>query len=63
MEEVWGCGAAGSALAWHARGQGFESPQLHQTNNDRLYGGLYSFMSPTDSGGAKRRLPSAPPNE
>src|SRR5213078_3591214 len=24
-----GCGAVGSALAWHARGQGFESPQLH----------------------------------
>ena len=20
----WGCGAAGSALAWHARGRGFE---------------------------------------
>ena len=25
-----GCGAAGSASAWHAEGQGFESPQLHQ---------------------------------
>ena len=25
-----GCGAAGSAPAWHAGGQGFESPQLHQ---------------------------------
>ena len=25
----WGCGAAGSAPAWHAGGQGFESPQLH----------------------------------
>src|ERR1700761_946217 len=24
-----GCGAAGSALPWHGRGQGFESPQLH----------------------------------
>ncbi len=24
-----GCGAAGSASAWHAEGQGFESPQLH----------------------------------
>ena len=24
-----GCGAAGSAPAWHAGGQGFESPQLH----------------------------------
>src|ERR1019366_7453447 len=27
---VRGCGAAGSAPAWHAGGQGFESPQLHQ---------------------------------
>ena len=27
---VWGCGAAGSAPAWHAGGQGFESPQLHR---------------------------------
>ena len=26
----WGCGAAGSAPAWHAGGQGFKSPQLHQ---------------------------------
>ena len=51
MDKVRGCGAAGSALAWHARGQGFESPQLHQMNNDRLYGGLYSFTSATDSGG------------
>ena len=25
----WGCGAAGSASAWHAEGQGFESPHLH----------------------------------
>ena len=25
----WGCGAVGSAPAWHAGGQGFESPQLH----------------------------------
>src|SRR6185437_3711375 len=23
------CGAAGSASAWHAEGQGFESPQVH----------------------------------
>src|SRR5437588_13048336 len=28
--KVRGCGAAGSAPAWHAGGQGFESPQLHQ---------------------------------
>ena len=27
--KIRGCGAAGSAPAWHAGGQGFESPQLH----------------------------------
>jgi hypothetical protein len=26
----WGCSSAGRALAWHARGQGFDPPQLHQ---------------------------------
>jgi hypothetical protein len=25
----WGLSSAGRALAWHARGQGFESPRLH----------------------------------
>src|SRR4051812_30328712 len=29
--QIRGCGAAGSAPAWHAGGQGFESPQLHRT--------------------------------
>jgi hypothetical protein len=28
-KQTRGCGAAGSAPAWHAGGQGFESPQLH----------------------------------
>ena len=28
--KIRGCGAAGSAPAWHAGGQGFESPQLHR---------------------------------
>src|SRR5262249_5431278 len=27
----WACGAVGSALPWHGRGQGFESLQVHQT--------------------------------
>ena len=31
-----GCGAAGSAPAWHAGGQGFESPQLHHRLVARL---------------------------
>ena len=30
----WGCGAAGSAPAWHAGGQGFESPQLHSSKDE-----------------------------
>src|SRR6185312_618568 len=29
---VWACGAAGSASAWHAEGQGFEPPQVHPIN-------------------------------
>ena len=33
--KVRGCGAAGSAPAWHAGGQGFESPQLHQYRKER----------------------------
>ena len=39
---TWGCGAAGSASAWHAEGQGFESPQLHKVRR-------------AASGGATRR--------
>ena len=27
----WGIGAVGSALPWHGRGQGFESPMLHSS--------------------------------
>src|SRR5947209_9992661 len=30
-EWLWACGAVGSALPWHGRGQGFESLQVHQT--------------------------------
>ena len=26
---TWGRGAVGSALEWHSRGQGFDSPRLH----------------------------------
>ena len=29
---TWACGAVGSALPWHGRGQGFESLQVHQFN-------------------------------
>jgi hypothetical protein len=27
---MWGCSSIGRALAWHARGKGFDPPQLHQ---------------------------------
>ena len=30
ISQIWGCSSAGRALAWHARGQGFDPPQLHQ---------------------------------
>ena len=30
LPSFWGCSSVGRALAWHARGQGFNSPQLHQ---------------------------------
>src|SRR5450755_472050 len=33
----WACGAVGSALPWHGRGQGFESLQVHQ-NVSNTYG-------------------------
>ena len=36
----WGCGAAGSAPAWHAGGQGFESPQLHPYHHPGLLTGV-----------------------
>ncbi len=36
---VWACGAAGSAPAWHAGGQGFESPQVHR-KSPRFSGGF-----------------------
>ena len=30
LSETRACGAAGSALEWHSRGQGFEPPQVHE---------------------------------
>ena len=33
---IWGYGAAGSAPAWHAGGQGFESPYLHVFSVEEL---------------------------
>ena len=37
------CGAAGSAPAWHAGGQGFKSPQVHKKISD--YSGIFLFKS------------------
>src|SRR5713101_8551603 len=34
---LWARGAAGSALESHSRGQGFESPRVHQMNFASLY--------------------------
>gem|GEM_PF-3812912 len=41
---IWGCGAVGSASAWHAEGQGFESPQLHLMLVFNLASLLLSFL-------------------
>ena len=30
LGQLWARGAVGSALEWHSRGQGFESPRVHQ---------------------------------
>ncbi len=30
--QLWGFSSVGRALEWHSRGQGFESPKLHQNN-------------------------------
>src|SRR5580658_5457357 len=32
---LWACGAVGSALPWHGRGQGFESLQVHQFSQSK----------------------------
>ena len=69
---IWGCGAVGSALAWHARGQGFESPQLHSfTRSHPAVRGGFSGPRPGAVGsggvvpgmackGSGVRIPSAP---
>ena len=34
---IWGIGAVGSAFDWQSKGQGFESPILHQTGIGRTF--------------------------
>ncbi len=42
---LWACGAVGSALPWHGRGQGFESLQVHQIPPElRIPHKLYCVM-------------------
>ena len=43
------CGAVGSALEWHSRGQGFEPPQVHEAEmkNEKLKtkkSAIFSFL-------------------
>src|SRR3712207_6558427 len=55
--KVWGCGAAGSAPAWHAGGQGFESPQLHQTwkrNHPATDGSSFLYPGPSEPAGTSQ---------
>ncbi len=42
---VRGCSSAGRALEWHSRGQGFNSPQLHQGNQGGGYEACPFFAS------------------
>lgn len=44
-QPTWGIGAVGSALPWHGRGQGFESPMLHPTHKARILAILDGFGS------------------
>ncbi len=34
---AWGYSSVGRALEWHSRGQGFDSPYLHQTKKAGFY--------------------------
>ena len=47
---MWACGAAGSALEWHSRGQGFDPPQVHHLlpllNSICVYCGSASGFKP-----------------
>ena len=59
------CGAAGSAPAWHAGGQGFESPQIHQHPRiPRNSGGfVVSGAEPPTGLGSKREHPRHPAHD
>jgi hypothetical protein len=41
----WGFSSVGRALAWHARGQGFESPKLHNDSRKPVLVGAMTAQS------------------
>ena len=46
VEDVWGISAVGSAFEWHSKGQGFDSPMLHQKTLDfirKIKGFIFSI--------------------
>jgi hypothetical protein len=44
---LWARGAVGSALEWHSRGQGFESPRVHQIH-------LQNWLSTTQNSRSRK---------
>ena len=36
FNDFWADSSAGRALPWHGRGQGFESPSVHQVNLNKF---------------------------
>lgn len=44
MLSAWGHSSVGRALEWHSRGQGFDSPCLHQTRRIRTLSGVRIFL-------------------
>lgn len=60
FEAVWVCGAAGSAPAWHAGGQGFESPQIHSVSCTQISAGCERLIE-RRSGSERDCLPPCTP--
>ena len=55
---LWGCSSVGRALEWHSRGQGFDSPQLHQLKTSGLSWGFLLVKYEQESNSGKGvRLP------
>ena len=55
---LWGYSSVGRALEWHSRGQGFDSPYLHQNIRTIRYGCFFVFwQKDADSMGQGGRYP------